>query len=249
MNPVSIYPVPGLPEIADGAPLARLIVQGVQRLGLSLESSDVVVVTQKIVSKAEGRVLSLDQVQPSARATEIGHRIGFDPRHVEVILAESVRVVREAPHVLITETRHGFVCANAGVDRSNTGGKELVVLLPERPDESARRLREGLGELAGTVVGVVISDSFGRPWREGQVNVAIGAAGVVTLRDYRGEQDPAGYQLQGTELGVADELASAAELVMGKLDRVPVALIRGARVAGEGSVRELLRDPATDLFR
>ncbi len=249
MNPVSIYPVPGLPEIADGAPLARLIVQGVQRLGLSLESSDVVVVTQKIVSKAEGRVLSLDQVQPSARATEIGHRIGFDPRHVEVILAESVRVVREAPHVLITETRHGFVCANAGVDRSNTGGKELVVLLPERPDESARRLREGLGELAGTVVGVVISDSFGRPWREGQVNVAIGAAGVVTLRDYRGEQDPAGYQLQGTELGVADELASAAELVMGKLDRVPVALIRGAQVAGEGSVRELLRDPATDLFR
>ena len=249
MNPVSIYPVPGLPEIADGAPLARLIVQGVQRLGLSLESSDVVVVTQKIVSKAEGRVLSLAQVQPSARATEIGHRIGFDPRHVEVILAESVRVVREAPHVLITETRHGFVCANAGVDRSNTGGKELVVLLPERPDESARRLREGLGELAGTVVGVVISDSFGRPWREGQVNVAIGAAGVVTLRDYRGEQDPAGYQLQGTELGVADELASAAELVMGKLDRVPVALIRGARVAGEGSVRDLLRDPATDLFR
>lgn len=249
MNPVSIYPVPGLPEIAAGASLARLIVEGVQRLGLALESSDVVVVTQKIVSKAEGRVLALDQMQPSARATEIGHRIGFDPRHVEVILAESVRVVREAPHVLITETRHGFVCANAGVDRSNTGGKELVVLLPERPDESARRLRDGLGELTGAVVGVVISDSFGRPWREGQVNVAIGAAGVVTLRDYRGEQDPAGYQLQGTELGVADELASAAELVMGKLDRVPVALIRGAQVAGEGSVRELLRDRATDLFR
>jgi coenzyme F420-0:L-glutamate ligase/coenzyme F420-1:gamma-L-glutamate ligase len=249
LNPVSIYPVPGFPEIAAGAPLARLIVEGVQRLGLSLVSSDVVVVTQKIVSKAEGRVLALDQVQPSARATEIGHRIGFDPRHVEVILGESVRVVREAPHVLITETRHGFVCANAGVDRSNTGGKELVVLLPERPDESARRLRDGLRELAGAEVGVVISDSFGRPWREGQVNVAIGAAGVVTLRDYRGEQDPAGYQLQGTELGVADELASAAELVMGKLDRVPVALIRGAQVAGEGSVRDLLRDPATDLFR
>jgi coenzyme F420-0:L-glutamate ligase / coenzyme F420-1:gamma-L-glutamate ligase len=246
---LSIYPVPGIPEIAAGAPLARLIVEGVHRLGLSLESSDVVVVTQKIVSKAEGRVRSLDEVPPSARATEIGHRIGFDPRHVEVILAESVRVVREAPHVLITETRHGFVCANAGVDRSNTGGKELVVLLPERPDESARRLRDDLGELTAAVVGVVISDSFGRPWREGQVNVAIGAAGVVALRDYRGEQDPAGYQLQGTELGVADELASAAELVMGKLDRLPVALIRGAQVAGEGSVRELLRDPKTDLFR
>jgi len=249
LNPVSIYPVPGLPEITRGAALAPLIVDGLGRLGLSLEAGDVVVVTQKIVSKAEGRVRSLGEVQPSARATEIGHRIGFDPRHVEVILDESVRVVREAPRVLITETRHGFVCANAGVDRSNTGGEDLVVLLPEQPDESARRLRGDIKEIAGAMVGVVISDSFGRPWREGQVNVAIGAAGVVTLRDYRGEQDPAGYQLQGTELGVVDELASAAELVMGKLDRVPVALIRGAQVAGESTVRELLRNPATDLFR
>jgi len=249
LSPVSIYPVPGLPEISRGAALARLIVDGLTRLGLSLEAGDVVVVTQKIVSKAEGRVRSLSEVQPSARATEIGHRIGFDPRHVEVILDESVRVVREAPRVLITETRHGFVCANAGVDRSNTGGQDLVVLLPEHPDGSAARLRDGLSEITGATVGVVISDSFGRPWREGQVNVAIGAAGVVALRDYRGDQDPAGYQLQGTELGVVDELASASELVMGKLDRVPVALIRGAKVAGEGTVRSLLRNPATDLFR
>jgi coenzyme F420-0:L-glutamate ligase/coenzyme F420-1:gamma-L-glutamate ligase len=223
--------------------------EGLEKLGMSLESDDVVVVTQKVVSKAEGRVMSLDQVQPSPRAIEIGRRIGFDPRHVEVILSESVRVVREAPRVLITETRHGFVCANAGVDRSNTGGKELVVLLPEHPDESARRLRESLRELSGAAVGVVVSDSFGRPWREGQVNVAIGAAGVVALRDYRGQQDPAGYELQGTELGVADELASAAELVMGKLDRVPVALIRGASVSGDDSAQALLRDPSTDLFR
>jgi coenzyme F420-0:L-glutamate ligase / coenzyme F420-1:gamma-L-glutamate ligase len=249
LNPVSIYPVPGLPEISHGAALERLIVDGLTRRGLSLVGGDVVVVTQKIVSKAEGRVRSLGDVQPSARATEIGQRIGFDPRHVEVILGESVRVVREAPRVLITETRHGFVCANAGVDRSNTGGQELVVLLPEHPDESARRLREELMEITGAMVGVVISDSFGRPWREGQVNVAIGAAGVMALRDYRGDHDPAGYQLQGTELGVVDELASAAELVMGKLDRVPVALIRGAQVAGEGTVRSLLRNPATDLFR
>jgi coenzyme F420-0:L-glutamate ligase / coenzyme F420-1:gamma-L-glutamate ligase len=249
LNPVSIYPVPGLPEISRGAALERLIVDGLTRRGLSLEAGDVVVVTQKIVSKAEGRTRSLGDVQPSARATEIGHRIGFDPRHVEVILGESVRVVREAPRVLITETRHGFVCANAGVDRSNTGGQELVVLLPEHPDESAGRLREGLKEITGAMVGVVISDSFGRPWREGQVNVAIGAAGVMALRDYRGDHDPAGYQLQGTELGVVDELAAAAELVMGKLDRVPVALIRGAPVAGEGTVRSLLRNPATDLFR
>lgn len=249
MSPVWISPVPGLPEIASGASLPDLILEGLERSGTSLESGDVVVITQKVVSKAEGRVRSLEGVQPSARATEIGHRIGFDPRHVEVILSESVRVVREAPRVLITETRHGFVCANAGVDRSNTGGKELVVLLPEHPDESARVLRERLRELSGASVGVVISDSFGRPWREGQVNVAIGAAGVVALRDYRGQEDPAGYELQGTELGVADELASAAELVMGKLDRVPVALVRGAAVAGDGSVQALLRDPATDLFR
>ena len=249
MSPVSIYPVPGLPEISRGAALDRLIVDGLTRLGLSLEAGDVVVVTQKVVSKAEGRVRSLGDVQPSARAMEIGHRIGFDPRHVEVILDESVRVVREAPRVLITETRHGFVCANAGVDRSNTGGQDLLVVLPEDPDESAGRLRDGLEEITGVMLGVVISDSFGRPWREGQVNVAIGAAGVVALRDYRGDRDPAGYQLQGTELGVVDELASAAELVMGKLDRVPVALIRGAQVAGEGTVRSLLRNPATDLFR
>ncbi|HXM75759.1 MAG TPA: coenzyme F420-0:L-glutamate ligase, partial [Thermoanaerobaculia bacterium] len=175
MNPVSIYPVPGLPEISRGAALAPLIVEGIERLGLSLEAGDVVVVTQKIVSKAEGRVRSLGEVQPSARATEIGHRIGFDPRHVEVILGESVRVVREAPRVLITQTRHGFVCANSGVDRSNTGGADLVVLLPEHPDESAGRLRGDIKEIAGALVEVVISDSFGRPWRKGQVNVAIGA--------------------------------------------------------------------------
>lgn len=249
MTPVSIYPVPGLPEIGRGAPLATLILDGVKRLGMSLEAGDVVVITQKVVSKVEGRVRRLDAVQPSERAREIASRIAYDPRHVEVILWESVRIVREAPRVLITETRHGFVCANAGVDRSNSGGVELVVLLPERPDESARQLREAFVAASGVQVGVVISDSFGRPWREGQVNVAIGAAGVTALRDYRGKRDPDGYELQGTELGVVDELASAAELVMGKLDRVPIALIRGASVSGEGRVRDLLRDPATDLFR
>jgi len=249
LNPVSIFPVPGLPEIVNGASLATLILDGVQRLGLALEPGDVVVVTQKVVSKAEGRVRSLEGVVASPRAIEIGNRIGFDARHVEVILSESVRIVREAPRVLITETRHGFICANAGVDRSNTGGREFVVLLPERPDESARRLRESLRERSGVAPGLIISDSFGRPWREGQVNVAIGAAGVLALRDYRGQRDPDGYELQGTELGVVDELASAGELVMGKLDRVPVALVRGVSVAGDDTVGRLLRDPATDLFR
>ena len=249
MSAVSIYPVSGLPEIVRGAALPDLMIEGLARLGMSLEVGDVVVITQKVVSKAEGRVVQLDRVHPSARATEIGQRIGFDPRHVEVILSEAVRVVREAPRVLITETRHGFICANSGVDRSNTGGKEIVVLLPEHPDESAHRLRDAFRAKSGVSVGVVISDSFGRPWREGQVNVAIGAAGVVALRDYRGLRDPDGYELQGTELAVDEEIASAAELVMGKLDRVPVALIRGATVGGDDRVQTLLRDPATDLFR
>ena len=249
MSAISIYPVAGLPEIVKGAPLPDLITDALTALRLSLEAGDVVVITQKVVSKAEGRVVSLDRVHPSARATQIGQRIGFDPRHVEVIISESVRVVREAPRVLITETRQGFICANSGVDRSNTGGKEMVVLLPEHPDESASRLRARFEVLSGVPVGVVISDSFGRPWREGQVNVAIGAAGVMAMRDYRGQEDPGGYELQGTELAIVDELASAAELVMGKLDRVPVALIRGASAAGDGRVQTLLRDPATDLFR
>jgi len=229
--------------------LAPLLVDGLRTDGLGIEPGDVVVVTQKVVSKAEGRTVRLSAVKPGPRAAEIAARIGFDPRHVEVILSESVRVVREAPHVLITETRQGFVCANAGVDRSNAGAQDVLVLLPEDSDASARELRDQLSTLLGVRPGVVISDSFGRAWREGQVNVAIGCAGVIPIRDYRGGRDSEGYELQGTMLGVADELASAAELVMGKLDRVPAALIRGADVEGEGDARLLLRDPAIDLFR
>ncbi|TMD40048.1 MAG: coenzyme F420-0:L-glutamate ligase [Chloroflexi bacterium] len=249
MKPVSIYPITGLPEIGRDAPLARLMLEAVTDIGLRLEDGDVVIVTQKIVSKAEGQVVALAGIRPSSRATEIASRIGFDARHVEVILSESVRIVREAPRVLICETRHGFVCANAGVDRSNTGGGEQLVLLPRDPDASAMRLARAVRDESGKAIGIVISDSFGRPWREGQVNVAIGAAGVMVMRDYRGERDPDGYQLQGTELAVVDELASAAELVMGKLDRVPVALVRGAELSGDQTVRQLLRDPSTDLFR
>jgi coenzyme F420-0:L-glutamate ligase/coenzyme F420-1:gamma-L-glutamate ligase len=241
--------VTGLPEIGHGTPLADLILAAMQGSRLAVEADDVLVVTQKIVSKVEGQVVDLASVRPSARAEAIAARIAFDPRHVEVILSECVRVVREAPRVLICETRHGFICANAGVDRSNTGGDELAVLLPRDPDGSARRLADALRQKTGISVGVVISDSFGRPWREGQVNIAIGAAGITVMRDYRGARDSEGYQLQGTELAVADELAAAAELVMGKLDRVPVALVRGADLSGDGTVRSLLRDPATDLFR
>ncbi|HEX3629662.1 MAG TPA: coenzyme F420-0:L-glutamate ligase [Candidatus Dormibacteraeota bacterium] len=239
----------GLPEIGHEAPLAELILEALEGNGLALEPGDVLVVTQKIVSKAEGQVVDLAGVRPSARAEDIAGRILFDPRHVEVILSECVRVVREAPRVLICETRHGFVCANAGVDRSNTGGNELAVLLPRDPDRSARYLADAIRAKVGHAVGVAISDSFGRPWREGQVNVAIGAAGITVMRDYRGARDSEGYQLQGTELAVVDELAAAAELVMGKLDRVPVALVRGADLTGDGTVHSLLRDPSTDLFR
>ncbi len=249
MKSISIHPIGGIPEVTTGLALAPLLLESLRRQRLRLEQGDVLVVTQKIVSKAEGRVVRLADVKPSVRARETAARIGFDPRHVEVILSESVRVVREAPHVLITETRHGFVCANAGVDRSNAGAAELLVLLPEAPDASAQRLRAAVMEQAGIAPGVIISDSFGRAWREGQVNVAIGCAGIAPLRDYRGGHDTDGYELQGTILGVADELASAAELVMGKLDRVPAALVRGAGVEGQGDARALLRDPAIDLFR
>ena len=249
MKSIAIHPIGGLPEVTTGTALAPLLIEGIRRQSLQLETGDVLVVTQKIVSKAEGRVVRLATVKPSDRARETAARIGFDPRHVEVILSESSRVVREAPHVLITETRQGFICANAGIDRSNAGGRDLLVLLPEDADASARRLRAAFLDQLGVAPGVVISDSFGRAWREGQVNVAIGCAGVLAMRDYRGGRDTDGYELQGTMPGVADELASAAELVMGKLDRVPAALIRGAAVEGEGDARVLLRDPAIDLFR
>jgi coenzyme F420-0:L-glutamate ligase/coenzyme F420-1:gamma-L-glutamate ligase len=249
LRSISIHPIGGLPEITAGMALGPLILDGIRDMGLALEASDVVVVTQKVISKAEGRVIGLGGVVPSARARETAARIGFDPRHVEVILSESVRVVREAPNVLITETKHGFICANAGVDRSNAGGRDLLVLLPDDPDGSARRLRAILAEAAGAAPGVIVSDSFGRAWREGQANVAIGSAGVEVMRDYRGARDTDGYELQGTMLAVGDELAAAAELVMGKLDRVPVVLVRGASVAGEGDARGLLRDPGIDLFR
>ena len=226
-----------------------MLAPALERLAPRPGETDLLVVTQKVVSKSEGRVVRLDTVTPGAEAERLAGLSGFEPRHVEVILRESVRVLRVAPRALITETRHGFICANAGVDRSNAGGRDQVVLLPIDPDASAARLRDGLARLLGIAFGVVISDSFGRAWREGQVNVAIGAAGVACLTDYRGARDGEGYQLHGTMLATADELAAAAELVMRKLDRVPAVLVRGVDVRGDGDARVLLRDPAHDLFR
>jgi coenzyme F420-0:L-glutamate ligase / coenzyme F420-1:gamma-L-glutamate ligase len=239
---ISITPVEGLPEIHEGDDLAALIAERAE-----LHDGDVLVVAQKAVSKAEGRVVRLADVEPSDDARELA--VGEDPRRLELILREAVRLVRTRPPLVIAETRHGFVCASAGVDSSNAPGPETVVLLPEDPDASAARLRERLRELTHAEVGVIVSDSFGRPWRQGTTDVAIGAAGIRPLLDLKGERDPAGYELHTTVIAVADELAAAAELAMGKTRGLPAAVIRGIAAAGEGTARELVMPPDRDLFR
>ncbi|MGZ4256170.1 MAG: coenzyme F420-0:L-glutamate ligase [Gaiellaceae bacterium] len=237
-----ILPVEGLPEIREGDDLAELIAARAK-----LEDGDVLVVAQKAVSKAEGRVVRLAGVEPSDEARRLAGE--EDPRRLEVILRESKRVVRTRPPLVIAETRHGFVCASAGVDSSNAPGPETVVLLPEDPDASAARLRERLRELSGAEVGVIVSDSFGRPWRQGTTDVAIGLAGIRPLLDLKGVRDPTGYELHATVIAVADELAAAAELVLGKTSGIPAALIRGYEASGEGSARELVMPEERDLFR
>ncbi len=242
MSEYRVIGVEGLPEIAEGDDLAPLIAGAVE-----LEDGDVVVVAQKAVSKAEGRVRALDGIEPSRYAREIsGER---DPRQTEVILGETARIVRLRPPLLIAETSHGFVCASAGVDASNAPEAGTVVLLPEDPDGSAERIRTRLRELTGRSVAVLVTDSFGRAWREGTTDVAIGAAGLQVLRNLHGERDPAGYELHATTIAVADEIAGAAELVMGKLSRVPVAVVRGLDLAGSGKGRDLVMPSDRDLFR
>jgi coenzyme F420-0:L-glutamate ligase/coenzyme F420-1:gamma-L-glutamate ligase len=252
-----IIPVTGIEEIPAGTDLAVLIYTALQQQKLALQQGDILVVTQKIISKAEGRTVNLDEIEPSEFARMIGQQGQKDPRHVEVVLRESKRIVRMDHGVLISETQHGFICANAGVDESNVNGADLLALLPIDSDASARTLRTHLRQLAGENtpidIAVIISDTWGRPWRNGQVNMAIGVAGIAALADYRGQQDPYGYELHASVIAVADELAAAAELVMGKIDRVPVAVIRGYQYTpdegGEGGVGPLLRDSATDMFR
>lgn len=235
-----------MPEIEPGADLAKLIVEAAHKESVALEAGDVVVVTQKIVSKAEGRVIDLGSIKPSPFAESLARRWEKDPRQMEIILRETQRFVRMDQGVIISETHHGFICANAGVDRSNVPGEDKVCLLPVDPDESAARIRAGLGIEAA----VIISDTFGRPWREGTTEVAIGVAGFDPLWDYRGQTDAYGYVLKSTEVAVADMLASAAGLVMEKASRVPVAVIRGFEFEpGEGSGKRLLRAAAKDLFR
>ncbi len=237
----------GIPEVEEGDDLAALIGDAAERAG-GLEDADVVVVAQKVVSKAEGRVVRLDDVEATERARELAGP-DRDARHLQVILDESARVVRSRPPLLIVETRHGYVCASAGVDASNAKGPGTLVLLPLDPDASAAGIREGLRERSRRDVGVVVSDSFGRAWRQGTTDVALGVAGIEALRDLRGTRDGAGYVLQGTQIAVADELAAAAELVLGKTSRCPVALLRGLDVRGSGSGRDLVMPPERDLFR
>jgi coenzyme F420-0:L-glutamate ligase / coenzyme F420-1:gamma-L-glutamate ligase len=240
---IQILPVEGLPEIGAGDDLAALIAEAA-----ALEDGDVVCIAHKVVSKAEGQVARLDAIEPSKRARELAGRDG-DPRRIELVLRESARVLRTRPPLVIAETRHGFVCASAGVDASNAPEPDMVVLLPVDPDGSAFRLRAALEERTGRSLGVVITDTFGRAWRVGIANVAIGAAGIEVLSDLRGRRDPVGYELSSTVIAVADEIAAAAELAMGKTERVPVAIVRGLDVAGGGTAHELVMPPEDDLFR
>ncbi len=247
MKGIELIPVEGFPEVRPGDDLETLVAGAVEDV---LRSGDVLVVTHKIMSKAEGRLVDLRTVEPSALAKEYAARWGKDPRQIEVVLRESRRVVRMDRGVVISETRHGFVCANAGVDASNVPGEDTVCLLPVDPDRSAARLREALLERLGVEAPVVVSDSFGRAWRFGITDVAIGVSGMNPLADYRGRNDPHGYPMEASVLAVADELAAAAELVMGKTDGVPIAIVRGyayGRDAGTG--QDLLMPPERDMFR
>jgi coenzyme F420-0:L-glutamate ligase/coenzyme F420-1:gamma-L-glutamate ligase len=249
-----IIPVTGIGEIAPGSDLGLVIYEALQAQQLQIQQGDILVVTQKIVSKAEGDIVHLDEI----RASEFAHSLALESKkdapYIEAVLRESRRIVRMDHGVLICETKHGFICANAGVDESNVNGAREITLLPVDPDYSAQQLRTRWQDLSGEGsafdIAVIVSDTWGRPWRTGQINMAIGVAGMEAIVDYRGQYDPYGYELHASVLAVADELASAAELVMGKIDRIPVALIRGySYIPSGGSAKTLLRDPATDMFR
>jgi coenzyme F420-0:L-glutamate ligase / coenzyme F420-1:gamma-L-glutamate ligase len=247
--PIELISIAGLPEIREGNDLARLISEAARNARIAFHSGDILVIAQKVVSKAEGRLVRLSTIEPSLYASQLAAKGRRDARLTETILRESRRIVREHP-VLIAETHHGFVCANAGVDHSNVPGEDVVTLLPRDPDGSARRIAAEIRKLTRKPIAVIISDTFGRPWRLGLTNVAIGAVGVPVLRDLRGTRDRDGKLLQGTILAVADELAAAAGLVMGKSEGIPVVVIRGYRYrpADEGA-SSIVRPADEDLFR
>jgi coenzyme F420-0:L-glutamate ligase/coenzyme F420-1:gamma-L-glutamate ligase len=241
-----VVPLRGLPELEEGDELAALLVQSAAEVG-GFAEDDIVVVAQKAISKVEGRVVDLATVEASDRARELAG--DADPRRLEVILREAREIVRSRPPLVIAETRHGFVCASAGVDASNAKGPGTLVLLPVDPDASAAALRDEIVRQSGVYVGVVVSDSFGRAWRCGTTDVALGVAGIPAVLDLDGTRDSMGYELHATHIAVADEIAGAAQLVLGKTDGVPAAIIRGLHLRGEGSGRDLVMPRERDLFR
>lgn len=241
-----MVPLRGIPELEEGDDLGALLSDAAERAG-GLESDDVVVVAQKAVSKVEGRVVDLSSVEPSEKARELA--ADQDPRRLEVILRESREVVRTRAPLVIAETHHGFVCASAGVDASNAKGPDTLVLLPLDPDASAARLRTRIQDLAHVEVGVIVSDSFGRAWRCGTTDVALGVSGMAALLDLKGQRDAMGYELHTTEIAIADEIAGAAQLVMGKTEGVPAAIVRGVRAVGDGRGSDLVMPRERDLFR
>lgn len=247
---IQILPVHGIGEIHTGEALSQTILTAIDGSQITLQDDDVIVITQKIVSKAEGRIIDPATVEPSHMAHMCAAQGHKDANYYEVVLQESKRIIRMDRGVLICETHHGLICANAGVDESNVDGGGHITLLPVDPDASARQMRDAIAQQRGVKVAIIISDSFGRAWREGQVNVAIGVAGINPLTSYAGIDDPYGYRMQASVLAIGDEIAAAAELVMGKIDRVPVAVVRGVTFdASESSASTLIRPAAKDLFR
>ena len=247
---IQLFAIRGIPEVRPGDDIGWQIARAAEARGFRLEDGDAIVVAQKIISKAEGRLVNLESITPSEFALEIAAKQHRDARLVEVILNESTSIVRMDEHVMITETRHGFVCANSGVDRSNVSGKDWVSLLPVAPDDSALLLKTRLAELLRVNVGVIITDTFGRAWREGLTNVAIGLAGMKPLKDFRGQHDDHGKDLSATVLAVADEIAASTGLLMRKTARIPVVVVRGVYFDhGEASAKELIRAKERDLFR
>jgi coenzyme F420-0:L-glutamate ligase/coenzyme F420-1:gamma-L-glutamate ligase len=245
--PLRLIPIPDLPEVEPGTDLAKLIREAAEAASISL-AGNIVVIAQKIVSKAEGRLLALADVVPGDEAKEIAAAHDRDPRQVQIVLDESVRIVRRGNNVLITETKHGYVCANAGVDLSNAPGEDIAVLLPLDPDASARAIHDALS-LDGSKTPVVITDTFGRPWRDGLVDVALGSAGLAPIKDDRGSRDRGGRELLVTQPATADQLAAAAGLLMLKSAGIPVVVVEGFPIEGDGGIRDILRDPNLDLFR
>lgn len=251
MNPIQIVGIEGLPVIKAGDNLAELICKASEKQGTPIQDNDVIVITHVVVSRAEGHVVNLNEVSPSHFAKKFAELYGKDPAMVEVVLREANSVIRMADGKIITETKHGFVCANSGVDKSNVPEENVVALLPENPDASAERVRKEIKRLTGHDVAVIISDTHGRPLREGEINVAIGVSGLKPIRDRRGEKDLFGYVLRVKQTAVADELASAAELVIGQADEgIPAAIIRGYKFikSENATAKELIRPREKDLF-